>query len=138
MRRAAAVDTLAAVVFFTVIAAATEYLVAGLSPGQVLVSRTARFPVLVLTGRPWRDMILTRTGALRGGRAAMLVVDTAAFLSFQVPLYGAILLIAGASGTQMAAALTAATIAMLLLSRPVGVFLDWMRRRAGVAPGMTL
>ena len=141
MRRAAAVDTIAAVAFFTLIAAATEYLIAGLEPLQILVSRTATIPALILTGRPyglWRDAILSRTGARRRGRAAMLAADTVAFLSFQVPIYAAILTLAGASGPQMTAALGTATVAMLLLSRPFGLFLDWVRRRAGVAPEMPL
>ena len=69
---------------------------------------------------------------------AMLALDTVAFLPFQVPIYAATLTLAGASGEQVTAALGSATVAMLLLSRPFGLFLDWVRRRAGVAPRMPL
>jgi hypothetical protein len=141
MSREATVDALALVAFFTVVAGATELLIAGLSPRQVLISRAATVPVLLLTGRPyglWRDAILTRTGARGRGRAALLAVDTAAFLSFQVPIYAAILVVAGATPDQMIRALAAATVGMLILGGPYGLFLDWVRRRAGVAPRSAL
>jgi hypothetical protein len=132
---------LALVVFFTVVAGAAELLIAGLAPRQVLISRSATIPVLVLTGRPyglWRDAILTRTSARGRGRAAILAADTVALLSFQVPIYAAILAIAGAAPDQMIRALAAAAVGMLILGGPYGVFLDWVRRRAGVAPRSAL
>ena len=135
--RAAVVDTVASIVFFSIVAGLTEYFVAGLSPTQVLVSRSVTIPVLVLTGRPygmWRDLVFALTGARRRGRPALLALDTVAFMTFQLPVYAAILALAGATGPQMLAALASATFAMLLLSRPFGVFLDWVRQRSGTAP----
>lgn len=141
MSRATLVDALALVAFFTLVAGATEYLIAGLSPQQVLISRSATLPVLLLAGRPyglWRDAILKLTDARRRHRLVLLVVDTAAFLSFQGPIYAVVLVLAGATSQQMIAALGSATVGMLLLSRPFGIFLDWVRRRTGVAPSQAL
>ncbi len=139
--RATLVDTLATVTFFTIVAAATEFFVAGLSAQQVLVSRVTTIPVLFATGRAyglWRDGLVARLDARRRGAVAMLGTDTLAFLSFQVPVYAAILVLAGATGAQMTRALVAATLAMLLLSRPFGMFLDWLRGYAGAASRMPL
>ena len=110
-------------------------------PPRVLVSRAATIPALLLTGRPyglWRDAVLNRTGARAGGRLAFLVADTIAFLTFQMPVYAAVLALAGAAPAQIARALVAATLAMLLLSRPFGAFLDWLRGQAGVTPQQPL
>lgn len=57
-----------------------------------------------------------------------------AFVSFQAPLYAAILALAGADAGQMVAALASAILFMVILSRPYGLFLDWVRRRAGTHP----
>jgi hypothetical protein len=134
--RAAVVDSLAALVFFTAVAAATEFLVAGMSAVQVLVARWTMVPVLLLTGRPyglWRDAILART---RGGP---VLADTAAFLTFQVPLYAAVLWLTGMTAAQAIAAIVAATVAMTVLGRPYGIFLDRVRllasRWSGPHPG---
>ncbi|MBT8418124.1 MAG: L-alanine exporter AlaE [Silicimonas sp.] len=132
--RAFAIDTLAAVAFFTIVAGASELLVAGLSPSQVLVTRLLTVPVLVLTGRPyglWRDAVFGLIRPLsRLGRGA---TDIAAFISFQVPVYVGILIFAGATRDEILRAAGAAVILMLVASRPYGLFLDWVRRLAGVS-----
>jgi hypothetical protein len=131
-RRLAVVDTTATIVFFTCVAAATELLIAGMTPREVLVTRLVMVPVMILTGRPyglWRDQIfacISPQGAL--GRA---ICDIGAFLSFQVPVYAATLLIAGADGTEMVTAIGSAVVFMVILSRPFGLFLDAARRVAG-------
>ena len=133
--RAFLVDTMAAVIFFTVAAGASELLVAGLSPSQVLVTRLLTVPVLVLTGRPygrWRDIVF---GALRPATGlARGMADIAAFLSFQVPVYVAILSLAGAEWDEIARAAGAASVLMVAASRPYGLFLDWVRRVSGTSP----
>lgn len=108
-----------------------------MEPGQVAAARLTAIPVMLLTGRPygmWRDAAFA---ALRPSRAAgRTLTDVAAFVTFQVPVYAAILWLAGAEGGQMAAALSSAVVAMVLLSRPFGLWLDWMRRLFGAArPG---
>ncbi len=133
--RAFLVDTLATVAFFTLIAGLSELLIAGMSPAQVLATRALTVPVMVLTGRPygrWRDALFVR--ARPAGPVGRAALDVAAFVSFQVPVYAATLALAGATPAQMAAALGSATVLMLLLARPFGLFLDAARRLAGTAP----
>jgi len=133
------VDTLATVVFFTVVAAFTELVVAGLEPVQVLIARALTIPVMVATGRPygaWRDRVLRRLRPR--GRAGRAAADTLAFLSFQVPVYVAVLALAGAEAREIAVAVGAALGFMLASARPFGLFLEAMRRRFGVAPPATL
>lgn len=125
-------DSLTALVFFTVVATLSERYVAGMSWEQVAATRVGMVPVMLLTGRPyglWRDLVFRRLA----GRAGLLV-DTAAFVSFQLPVYAVILALAGAELVQMVAALASATVGMLALSRPYGLVLDAARRVAGTAP----
>lgn len=133
------VDTLATVVFFTVVAAFTELMVAGLEPVQVLIARAVTIPVMVVTGRPygaWRDRVLRRLRPR--GRAGRIAADTLAFLSFQVPVYIAVLALAGAEAGEIAVAVGVALGFMLASARPFGLFLEAMRRRFGAAPPVTL
>ena len=130
-------DSLAALAFFTAVATLSERFVAGMDWSQVAFSRAVAAPVMVLTGRAygmWRDAIFDRLGAARRGPAERSVIDVAAFMTFQVPVYAAILVLAGASLAQALAALSSATVLMLLLARPFGLFLDAARRIAGTAP----
>ena len=104
--------------------------------GPAATARLAAVPVMLLTGWPygmWRDAVLHRLGAARRGRVERSAIDVAAFTTFQVPVCAAILALAGASTAQVAAALSSATVFMLLLSRPFGLFLDAARRLAGTA-----
>ena len=97
--------------------------------------RLTAIPAMLLTGRPyglWRDMIFRRTGALDRGSIASTLTDTLAFLTFQVPVYAAILLFAGASPLQMLPAISSALVLLILLSWPYGVYLDACRRLAGI------
>lgn len=128
------VDTLAAVAFFTLAAGASELLIAGLAPSQVLVTRLVTIPVLVLTGRPygmWRDATFRLARPVSA--LARAITDAAAFVTFQVPVYVAILVLAGAEWDEVLRAAGAAVALMLLCSRPYGLFLDGVRRLAGVA-----
>lgn len=117
-------------------AGASELLIARMSPGQTLISRAMAVPVMLATGRPygmWRDFVFSRT--MPRGRITRTATDMGAFVTFQVPVYAAILWLAGAGGAQMATALGSATVLMVVLSRPYGLWLDWMRRVFGAAPG---
>lgn len=132
------VDTVATIVFFTVVAAVAELVFVGLEPQQVLIARVFMVPVMVVTGRPygvWRDWIFRRFRPRR--QTGRFVTDTSAFITFQIPVYLASLAIVGATVTEMAAAVGTAVVGMALLSRPFGVFLDAVRRRAGVAVATT-
>lgn len=128
-------DTVATVVFFTIVATFSELVIAGLDLWQVLTTRAIMVPVMVVTGRPygaWRDWLFRQVGPTR--RLSRIMVDIAAFLSFQVPVYGTTLLVAGANGAEIVAAVGSAMIFMIVLSRPFGLFLEMTRRLAGVRP----
>jgi len=123
------VDTLATIVFFTVVATFSELVVAGMEPSQVLATRLLMVPIMVLTGRPytgWRDWLFCRVRPRRRWSAAL--VDIASFLSFQAPVYAATLLVAGADTAEVGSAIGSAVFFMVILARPFGTFVDWARR----------
>lgn len=128
------IDTVATILFFTVVATFSELVIAGMAPSQVLTTRLIMIPIMVLTGRPytvWRDRLVRRVRPRRRWSAAL--TDVAAFLSFQAPVYGATLLIAGASLPEAGAAIGSALLFMIVLARPFGVFVDRVRQAFRVA-----
>lgn len=132
------VDSVASLVFFTLAAGTVERFIAGLDWDQVLTARLAAVPAILLTGRPyglWRDAILRWSRAADRGPLARTALDVLAFVSFQLPVYVLILLLAGAELEQIVLAAGSAVGVMMLLSRPFGLYLDLARRVAGVAPG---
>jgi len=131
--RAFLVDTIATIFFFTIVAATAELLIVGLEPMQVLTARLFMIPVMAATGRPygvWRDWVFARVRPQR--RITKAFADIGAFICFQLPVYLASLAVVGATVAEMLAAAATAIVGMALLSRPFGVFLDLVRKRAGV------
>lgn len=130
--KAFVVDTVVTVTFFTLVAGMTELFIAGMELHQVVVARLLTIPVMVLTGRPygvWRDWVFVRTNPKQ--KLTTVLVDIIAFLTFQVPVYVATLIVAGARASEIQAAVSAAILFMVLLSRPFGLLLEWVRRQAG-------
>lgn len=128
------VDTAATVIFFTGVAAIAELAVAGMDPQQVLVARLIMVPVMIATGRlygVWRDWVFARFRPQR--RATRTLSDVVAFTSFQIPVYMLTLAAVGTTAGQMVAAAGTAVVGMAILSRPFGLFLEFVRRRAGVS-----
>ena len=125
------VDTAATVTFFTVVAALSELLIAGMGPTQVLIARLIMIPVMMVTARPyglWRDWFFSKTRPQRW--LTNLVGDIIAFITFQVPVYVATLALAGANASEIAAAVSASIVFMILLSRPFGIYLQAVRNWA--------
>ena len=127
------VDTLSTILFFTILAALTELYVVGMEPADVLKTRLIMVPLMILTGRPygvWRDWFFV------GTKPTVLwsksLIDGAAFLTFQLPIYGLTLWIVGADFDEIGTALGSAVVLMLIVSRPFGLFLQAMRKLAGV------
>lgn len=127
------VDTLSTILFFTILAALTELYVVGMEPADVLKTRLIMVPLMILTGRPygvWRDWFFV------GTKPTVLwsksLIDGAAFLTFQLPIYGLTLWIVGANFDQIGTALGSAVVLMLIVSRPFGLFLQAMRKIADV------
>ena len=125
------IDTAATVTFFTVVAALSELLIAGMDPKQVLIARLIMIPVMMATARPyglWRDWFFSKTRPQR--RITNVVCDIIAFITFQVPVYVATLALAGATPSEIAAAVSASIVFMILLSRPFGIYLEAVRNWA--------
>lgn len=135
--RAFLVDTAAMLIFFTAVAMFTEIVIAGLTLQQSLAARAATVPVVLATGRAygiWRDLLFAKVGSLVHRRGGKLIADTAAFVTFNVPVYIAVLVLVGARPNQMVLAVGSAIIGMIVTSRPYGIFLDAFRRAFGTAP----
>lgn len=130
-------DTLALVIFFTVAGALNERYIAGMDWSEVAVARSIGALLMVVTARPygiWRDWVFDKL-APRSGRGVFLT-DCLSLLTFQVPIYLAIILAGGAEGYGILKGTLAFAVMMLVLGRPYGLFLEFVRRLFGLAgPG---
>lgn len=135
MRRYLA-DTLAQIVFSTIVGAFVEIFLAGLSLGQSAGVRLAAIPVIVFIGRPYgiyRDWLF----GLAAGNSSQLkaaAVDTFANVTFQIPIYCALLAFNGATVPQIVSAASSIVVISALSGRPYGLFLVWCRTLFGVPP----
>jgi len=128
-------DTLALLLFFTTTGIINERFVAGMSWQQVLEARLIGAALMVFCGRPyglWRDWVMRFAGA---GRLSQLAWDSLALLSFQVPIYAALLALAGADGQAVLRGTLGVCVIMLVLGRPYGAFLTVVRRGFGLPEG---
>lgn len=129
-------DTLALVVFFTAAGIVNERLIVGMSWQEVLTARLIGAPLMVLTARPyglWRSAVMARFAG--AGRLSRTLWDIAALMSFQVPIYVAIIFAGGARGEALLWGALGAAGYMLALGRPYGLFLDGVRGLFGLPPG---
>ena len=136
MKRRYLADTSALLIWSTLAGVFTEIVIAGLTVEQSLYARLTALPVTLITARPYgvyRDWIWR---AWRGdeGAARRLIVDTAALISFQLPLYWMILALVGATLWQIAAASVTTIVIRAVSGGPYGVVLDAFRRLYGVTP----
>ena len=115
VRRAFIADTTALILFFTTTGIVNERLVAGLAWEQVGHARLLGAVLMVPVGRPygvWRDWIMRHA---RPDRLSQLLWDSLALVSFQVPIYAAIIAVSGASGRALWLGVLGATVMMLAL-----------------------
>lgn len=120
-------DTTALIVFFTTTGIVNERFIAGMNWDQVLHARALGAVLMVPVGRPygvWRDWLLRRA---RPGRLWQLLWDSVALVTFQVPLYAAIIAVSGASGRGWVMGVLGATVMMFALGRLYGAFLNRVR-----------
>ncbi|MNN61228.1 L-alanine exporter AlaE [compost metagenome] len=80
----------------------------------------------------WRDWLMKRASQ---GRVSRLLWDSIALVSFQVPIYAAIIAFSGASGEGLVRGTLGAAVMMLVLGRPYGAFLNRVRKLFGLSPG---
>ncbi len=134
-RRAFLADTTALIVFFTTTGIINERFIAGMTWEQVLHARLLGAALMVPVGRPyglWRDWLMRFA---KPSRISQILWDSLALVSFQVPIYAAIIAVTGASGQGLLFGILGATVMMLTLGRPYGAFLNWVRSRFGLPPG---
>lgn len=134
-RTAFVADTTALILFFTTTGIINERFLAGMTWEQVLHARLLGAVLMVPVARPyglWRDWVMRRATE---GRLSRVLWDSVALLSFQVPLYAAIIASSGASAGGLVRGTLGAAVMMLLLGRPYGVFLNWIRRLFGLPAG---
>ena len=127
-------DTLALVVFFTITSGINERIIAGMAWDEVVVARSFGALLMVLTARPyglWRDWLFKTVNPKT--RVTGLLTDCISLLVFQVPIYVVILMVGGAEGAAILKGTAGFAIAMLLLGRPYGVFLDFVRTLFGLS-----
>jgi L-alanine exporter len=137
-RRAFIADTTALILFFTTTGVFNERFLAGMSWDQVLHARMLGAALMVPVGRPygvWRDYVMGRAQSTRW--LSQLLWDSVALVSFQVPIYAAIIAVCGASGRGLWFGVLGATVMMLVLGRPYGAFLNGVRRLFGLPSGGT-
>ena len=135
MNRVFLADTVALILFFTATGIVNERFVAGLAWEQVLHARLLGAALMVPVGRPyglWRDWI---TRHARPDRLSQVLWDSLALVSFQVPIYAAIIAASGASGRGLLLGSLGATVIMMACGRPYGAFLNWVRSAFGVRSG---
>ncbi len=134
MNRAFVADTVALILFFTTTGVINERLVAGMAWEQVLHARLLGAVLMVPVGRPyglWRDWLMRRA---RPNRLSRIGWDSLALVTFQVPIYAAIIAVSGASGRGLLLGLLGATAIMLACGRPYGAFLTLIRSSFGIRP----
>ena len=136
MRRTAFfADTTALILFFTTTGIVNERFIAGMTWDQVLHARLLGAALMVPVARPyglWRDWLMKRASQRR---LSLLLWDSIALISFQVPLYAAIIAFTGASAGGLVRGTLGAALMMLFLGRPYGAFLNGVRKLFGLPPG---
>ena len=130
--RSAAADTFALVVYCFIAGMAIEILVSGMSFQQSLSSRLLSIPVNILIAWPYgryRDLFIRI--ARRADRYPFLLrnlADLLAYVSFQSPVYAAILWSVGADGQQIITAVASNAVVSMAMGVVYGYFLDYCRR----------
>ena len=100
---------------------------------DVLKTRLIMVPLMILTGRPygvWRDWFFA--GIKPTVSWSKSLIDGLVFLTFQLPIYGLTLWIAGADFDEIGTLLGSTVVLMLIVSRPFGLFLQAMRKLADI------
>ena len=132
--RKAVVDTLASIVFFTTVAAFSDLNIAGMAPGEELITRLIVVPMMIVAVRPYgihRDWMFAKTTPTVG--CCRRLMDVVEFLTFQLPVYAMTLFVSGASFVQIATLLLTTAVLMVVLSHPFGLYLERVRGWFGVA-----
>lgn len=134
--RHAVADTFAMVVYCTVVNMMIEIFLSGMTFEQSLSSRLVAIPVNIIIAVPYG---IYRDFAMRQARRISPAVDenmadVLAYVTFQSPVYVAILWSVGADWHQIVAAVSSNPAVSMMMGAAYGYFLDYCRRLFRVAP----
>lgn len=129
--RHAVADTFAMVVYCSVVNMMIEIFLSGMSFEQSLSSRLVAIPVNIIIAWPYglyRDAVMRQARRLTPAGWMKNLADVMAYVTFQSPVYIAILLMVGADWHQIAAAVSSNIVVSMLMGAVYGYFLDYCRR----------
>ncbi|WP_028021664.1 L-alanine exporter AlaE [Enterovibrio calviensis] len=129
--RSVVADMFAMVVFCFVTGMMIEIFVSGMSFEQSLASRLLSIPVNIMIAWPYgvfRDSILSFAKRRSSSRLSKRAADFFAYVTFQSPVYAAILFSVGAEPSQIITAVASNAVLSGILGMFYGVFLERCRR----------
>ncbi len=137
--RHAVADTFAMVVYCTIVNMMIEIFLSGMTFQQSLSSRLVGIPVNILIAVPYgvyRDFLMRRAQRLSANGWVKSVADIVSYVTFQSPVYVAILLFVGADWHQIIAAVSSNILVSMIMGAAYGYFLDFCRRLFRVSPSL--
>lgn len=129
--RHAAADTFAMVVYCSVVNMLIEIFLSGMSFEQSLSSRLVAIPVNIIIAWPYgmyRDLFMRRLSRISPSGWMKNLADVLAYVTFQSPVYVAILWTVGADWPQIVAAVSSNIVLSMMMGAVYGYFLDYCRR----------
>lgn len=129
--RHAVADTFAMVVYCSVVNMLIEIFLSGMSFEQSLSSRLVAIPVNIIIAWPYglyRDAVMRFARRISPSGWVKNLADVLAYVTFQSPVYVAILLTVGADWHQIVAAVSSNIVISMLMGAVYGYFLDYCRR----------
>lgn len=134
--RHAVADTFAMVVYCSVVNMLIEIFLSGMTFEQSLSSRLVAIPVNIIIAWPYglyRDAIMRYACRISPKSGMRTLADIVAYVTFQSPVYVAILLTVGADWHQIIAAVSSNAVLSMVMGALYGYFLDYCRRLFGVS-----
>ena len=98
---------------------------------QSLSSRLVAIPVNIIIAVPYgfyRDFAMRQAYRISASGWMKNIADVVAYVTFQSPVYVAILLVVGADWHQIAAAVSSNIVVSMMMGAAYGYFLDYCRR----------
>ena len=129
--RHAVADTFAMVVYCTVVNMLIEIFLSGMTFEQSLSSRLVAIPVNIIIAVPYgfyRDRAMRLARHISPSAWMQSIADVVAYVTFQSPVYVAILFSVGADWHQIAAAVSSNIAVSMMMGAVYGYFLDYCRR----------
>lgn len=129
--RHAIADTFAMVVYCSVVNMLIEIFLSGMTFEQSLSSRLVAIPVNIVIAWPYgfyRDATMRLARRISPAGWVKNMADVLAYVTFQSPVYVAILLTVGADWHQIAAAVSSNIVISMVMGAAYGYFLDYCRR----------